>query len=190
MINFGAMPPPGYQFNKGRIVIEGQEVLILEVSKEEVVNLQFDKLLNGIKEVEEGLTMGFASILFSIKGYDDDPRELYEIDKVRRFYTRLIKKVPHFLYYVNPMNQMPFQIIGALAFDITKVETEVNKKDQRHSATFYLESVLGYHMIDSIEQHVKNSEFVDTENQLPVLLKLIEWSIPKSERRVGWEFRY
>lgn len=189
MINFGEAPP-GYEFNKGRIVIEGQNILILEISKQEVVNLQFEKLLNGIKEVEKGPTMGFSSILFSIKGYDDDPRELYEIDKIRRFFSRLVKKVPHFLYYVNPMNQMPGQIIGALAFYFIKVETEENKKLNRHSAEFHLESELGYQMIDSIEQHIEKNGFEDTDNELPIALKLIEWSIPKEERREGWEFRY
>lgn len=189
MVNFGEAPA-GYQFNKGRIVIEGKDILILEISKEEVVNLQFNKLLEGIKEVEEGPTKGFSSILFSIKGYDEDSRELYEIDKVRRFYNRLVKKIPHFLYYVNPMNQMPGQIIGALAFDIIKVETEENKKENRHSAEFFLESSLGYCMIDSIEQHIEKNGFEDTDNELPIVLKLIEWSIPKDERREDWEFRY
>lgn len=190
MVNFGAIPPPGYQFNKGRIVIDGKEILILEVSKEEVVNLQFDRLFNGIKEVDKGPTKGFSSILFSIKGYDEDPRELYEIEKVRRFYARLVKKVPHFLYYVSPINQMPGQIIGALAYDIIKVETEENKKENRHSSEFFLESSLGYQMQDSIELHVEKKGFEDTENELSIVLKLIEWSIPKADRREGWEFRY
>jgi hypothetical protein len=34
-------------------------------------------------------------------GYDDDSRELYEIDEVRRFVAELDKKFPFWLYFLN-----------------------------------------------------------------------------------------
>lgn len=44
-------------------------------------------------------------------------------------------------------------------------------------------------MIDFIEHHVEQNGFEDSQNELPIILKLIEWGIPKVNRHEGWEQR-
>jgi hypothetical protein len=36
-----------------------------------------------------------------IEGYDDDPREVYAIPEVRKFYQRLWQRWPYWLYFCN-----------------------------------------------------------------------------------------
>lgn len=40
--------------------------------------------------------------LFSIDGYNDDSRELYEIPEVRKYAEALLSKCPHFLIFFEP----------------------------------------------------------------------------------------
>lgn len=42
-----------------------------------------------------------GSVLFSISGYDDDPRELYEIKEVVDWIRKLVDRVPYIFYYVE-----------------------------------------------------------------------------------------
>lgn len=185
----------GYSFERGRIVLEGKDVSIFQLSKQEVVNLQFDRLLKEIQSVESGPTKGFSSIALTIDGYNDEVEELYEIQHVRRFFNRLIKKVPHFLYYVNPFTRMPTQVIGALS-DFTKVAhgvleppSVVLKRDGHldnvgeHTVQFNLPADIGYKMYDSIVAHATKVEFEDKDQELPILLNLIFYSIPEENRR-------
>ena len=37
-----------------------------------------------------------------IDGYDDDPRELHEVEAVRAFFRELERQVPHILFYLSP----------------------------------------------------------------------------------------
>ncbi len=193
----------GYTFSQGRIVTDGVEVSLFQLSKAEIINLQFDRLLQKLKEVESGPTQGFSSIGLTIDGYNDTVEELYEIQHIRRFFYRLIKKVPHFLYYMNPVTRMPHQIIGSLSdfHQFRKTENsltplEVLKRDGNldevgeHEVLFLLPSDIGYKMIDAIEGHIEKIDFKDTTKEIPVILQMIEYSIPEKDRRIGWQFRY
>lgn len=184
-----------YRFNRGRVLMDGKEVSIFELSKSEIVNLRFDRLLKEIKSVEDGPTKGFSSIGLTIDGYNDVTEELYEIDKVRRFFSRLVKRVPHFLFYMNPFTHMPMQIIGSLSDFIKVAHGEVEPPSAvlmrdgnldnvgEHTAEFRLPADIGYVMIDTIQDHAKKVGFDDKENELPVLLKMIEHSIPLENHR-------
>ncbi|RHW36001.1 hypothetical protein D1B31_18100 [Neobacillus notoginsengisoli] len=185
----------GYSFHKGRIVSDGKDVSIFQLNKQEVTSLQFDRLLKEIKSVENNSTKGFSSIALTIDGYNDVVEELYELPHVRRYFNRLIKKLPHFLYYVNPFTRMPPQIIGALsdytkvAFGVLETPAAVLKRDGnldnvgKHSVSFSLPPDIGYKMIDAIVAHADKVEFKDKDNELPILLRLIEQSIPKKDHR-------
>lgn len=43
-----------------------------------------------------------GTVLFSVEGYDSDPRELYEIPEVQQWFRELLRKVPYLFYYVDP----------------------------------------------------------------------------------------
>lgn len=42
-----------------------------------------------------------GSVVLLIEGYDDDPREIWEIEEPRAWYHELIAKVPHVLYFLS-----------------------------------------------------------------------------------------
>lgn len=44
-------------------------------------------------------------VVISVSGYDDDPRPLWEVPEVRRFFARLHRAVPHMLFFLSPEKQ-------------------------------------------------------------------------------------
>ena len=49
----------------------------------------------------EQLGIMMNSLALMIEGYDEDPREIYAIPEIRRFYQQLWKKWPYWLYFCN-----------------------------------------------------------------------------------------
>jgi hypothetical protein len=41
-------------------------------------------------------------MVFSIEGYDDDPREIHAIPQIRRFYSAFHGAWPYWLYFCSP----------------------------------------------------------------------------------------
>ena len=58
-------------------------------------------LLHGITDSLQSFEAEFQRYVFLIFGYDDDPRELYQIPEVVSFIKDLNSKLPFWLYFVN-----------------------------------------------------------------------------------------
>ena len=43
----------------------------------------------------------FQSLVFNVQGYDDDPRELYDIEECRRWFQQLDERFPYLIYFVR-----------------------------------------------------------------------------------------
>ena len=75
-----------------------------KLCKEEIINLQVDRLLLGIaKEAKERGGLGAIQgkiFIESIDGYNDDPRELWEIPEAKRYFKKLDEVAPFFLYFI------------------------------------------------------------------------------------------
>ena len=53
-----------------------------------------------------------GNIAFAIDGYDDDPRELYEISEVRRWFAKLDKEFPYMMYFLSEQLNMPLLYVA------------------------------------------------------------------------------
>ncbi|WP_052947809.1 hypothetical protein [Aneurinibacillus tyrosinisolvens] len=166
-----------WQFNRGRIMMEGTDILLFQLQKAEVIHNKFDRLLKELAEMDKREDKGFSSIMLSIDGWNDVPEELYEISQVRRFMGKLIRKVPHLLFYLSPGNQMPHQILASLSdvekFSSGPVSIPEYYKGQHH-ALIQLPQVMADMMLNAIQTHAAKVDFEDKEGQLPVIYKIIE----------------
>lgn len=185
------------QFQQGKIVTENSEISILEMNKGEVVTSNFNRLFQTIKENEQNPKMrkGFSSIGLFIQGWDDVPDPIYEIMEIRRFYMKLYRKIPHFLFYVSPLGNIPHYILACLADIEVKARhgnfaspIELTRK-QGHikdvgstTIEIQLPGEIGYHIIDSIKEHAERIQFEDEHEELPVIYKFIEQTIKKNDR--------
>jgi hypothetical protein len=58
-------------------------------------------------------------LIFGIKGYDDDPRDLWEIDDVRQWMKRLDEQFPYWFYFMDlgPQTTMPLIVFSLCKFE-------------------------------------------------------------------------
>lgn len=58
-------------------------------------------------------------LIFGIRGYDDDPRDLWEIEEVRSWMQKLDREFPYWLYF---MDTGPSSTLSFIAFSLCRYE--------------------------------------------------------------------
>lgn len=183
-------------FHRGKIVIGEDEISMLEMNKGEVMSSNFERLFKMMKENDKDRRKGFSSIHIGISGWDDTPEPIYEIMPIRRFYMKLFRKMPHFLFYISPMRQIPKYIIACLSdievlersgkfkapLDLIKEEGST-KNIGSTVIEVKLKGEIGYKMIAAINDHAEKVGFVDKNRELIEVYKMIEGSIRSEERK-------
>jgi hypothetical protein len=70
------------------------------------------------RELGDARLMGRIELF--MEGFDDDPREVYEIPEIRRFVSAIFAAWPAWPFYFHPGIQLP--VILACAFDVTSTK--------------------------------------------------------------------
>jgi len=71
---------------------------------------------------------GMDSVLFSVEGYDDDPRELFMISEFRKYIATVHEHNPGWIYYANLQSHW-LKIIGMCLFPNATAVTKSTKSD-------------------------------------------------------------
>ena len=102
MNEFDSSPPDNSQQS---------DYTVLQISQEAIQNCdtsEYVTLLHGITGSLQSFEAAFQRYVFLISGYDDDPRELYQIPEVVSFIKDLYSKLPFWLYFVNTSDKRFF----------------------------------------------------------------------------------
>jgi hypothetical protein len=88
--------------------VSGKQLIVYQFSRDKVERGDFTAFLAqfGRQQLPSGAALadllgGFA---FTVDGYDDDPREIYAIPEVRKFYAAFHRAWPYWLYFCD-LNQ-------------------------------------------------------------------------------------
>ncbi|MED3950109.1 hypothetical protein P4621_25660, partial [Priestia aryabhattai] len=95
--------------------LEKGEIEFLELKKDEIRYLKFDRFLKVIKALNQRSDKGYQSLMLSVDGFKGTSRELYEIEEFRRYVNLLINQVPQMLFYIHDKNKMTNQILKSLS---------------------------------------------------------------------------
>ena len=85
--------------------------IVLQISQENIKDCntsEYVNLLHGATGTIQSFEVAFQRYVFLISGYDDDPRELYQIPEVVSFIKDLNSKLPFWLYFVNTADKRFF----------------------------------------------------------------------------------
>ena len=85
--------------------------IVLQISQENIKDCntsEYVTLLHGATGTIQSFEVAFQRYVFLISGYDDDPRELYQIPEVVSFIKDLNSKLPFWLYFVNTADKRFF----------------------------------------------------------------------------------
>ena len=85
-------------------ISQQSDYIVLHISQEAIQNCdtsEYVTLLHGAPGSLQSFTEAFQKYVLLISGYDDDPRELYQIPEVVSFIKDLNSKLSFWLYFVN-----------------------------------------------------------------------------------------
>ena len=85
--------------------------IVLQISQENIKDCntsEYVTLLHGATGTIQSFEAAFQRYVFLISGYDDDPRELYQIPEVVSFIKDLNSKLPFWLYFINTADKRFF----------------------------------------------------------------------------------
>ena len=92
-------------------ISQQSDYIVLQIPQEAIQNCDTSKyvtLLHGATGSLQSFEAAFQRYVFLISGYDDDPRELYQIPEVVSFIKDLNSKLPFWLYFVNTADKRFF----------------------------------------------------------------------------------
>ena len=91
-------------------ISQQSDYTVLQIPQEAIQNCdtsEYVTLLHGITDSLQSFE-AFQKYVFLISGYDDDPRELYQIPEVVSFIKDLNSKLPFWLYFINTSDKKFF----------------------------------------------------------------------------------
>jgi hypothetical protein len=98
--------------------------IMFEIQREDVEEGNFsrmDKFFKNVDKIGQRLRQNCG---ISVGGYDADPRELHEIDEVKKYVTKMFHRYPHLLYFIN---RYPFEydhwLLASFADEINSMKT-------------------------------------------------------------------
>ena len=92
-------------------ISQQSDYIVLQISQEAIQNCdtsEYVTLLHGATGTLQSFTEAFQKYVLLIPGYDDDPRELYQIPEVVSFIKNLNSKLPFWLYFINTSDKKFF----------------------------------------------------------------------------------
>ena len=92
-------------------ISQQSDYIVLQIAQEAIQNCdtsEYVTLLHGITGSLQSFESAFQKYVLLISGYDDDPRELYQIPEVVSFIKDLNSKLPFWLYFVNTADKRFF----------------------------------------------------------------------------------
>ena len=70
------------------------------VSKEEAEKCDLRRMEKNFENMRETGIKGKGTLVISFDGYDNDPREIYQIPECKEFMIKLLAAVPYMFYYL------------------------------------------------------------------------------------------
>ncbi len=95
-----------------RKIIEKKSFKLVEISKKELENNDYNQIKQFLFNYmidKDSVEENYQKLIISISGYDNDSRELFEIESFRNYVRGILKKFPDIIWFLNI--EMDFQFV-------------------------------------------------------------------------------
>ena len=99
------------------------DFIIHSVNKGEVINKDTDALNQILKSLREDLIKSYCKIMITFDGYDNDKREIYEIQEIRDYVRKLFDENNDLFYFVTRMGSLNKVILACIS-DFQQIKTK------------------------------------------------------------------
>ncbi len=117
------------------------DLILHSVTKEEIIKQDIKRINEYINKLRSDLVNSCGKMMITFDGYDNDTREIYEIEEIRKYISKLFNQNKDLFYYITTIEQNNKLILTCLSnfrqiklenCDIVtlEIETEVSLKKQ------------------------------------------------------------
>jgi hypothetical protein len=85
--------------------------------------------------IKKGVRNFKSKLVIQVDGYDDDPREIFEIPAVKVYYTKVFAKYPHLIYFLSPYQSSDAWVLCCLC-DSYQITTKAGVQDMNLKMKF------------------------------------------------------
>lgn len=85
--------------------------------------------------IKNGVRNFKSKLAIQVDGYDDDPREIFEIPDVKVYYTKVFAKYPHLMYFLSPYQSSDAWVLCCLC-DTYQITTKAGAQDMNLKMKF------------------------------------------------------
>lgn len=114
-----------------KIKPEDFDAIVCGISKNCIENSNFDEVQIFFETILQEPVKFENKLYLMITGYDDDPRELFEIDEVRQHLSVLDRIFPYWFYFLDKKemgSNSPMVVITSLLVPLTEIKNVSGKK--------------------------------------------------------------
>jgi hypothetical protein len=160
------------------------DIIFFQLEEAEVVHSKFERILKLLNELDKRPDKGFKSLVLSFDAWDEKLEDLFDIPQVRRYMGKLFRKVPHLLFYMAPVNHMPFQLLACLA-EIERINQGPvlmpDYSSDQVKVVVKLPTEWADFVINGIKDHTTKFHFEDQEEELPIIYQLVQNLVEKTK---------
>ena len=115
-------------------------LIVLDISRHEIETENFTSALERLHvltDSQQNVYRYKESMVFQVRGYDEDPRELPEIPQVRRYFALLTKQWPHWFWFLLRGNGCVVMLLALLCVALL-CEVKIHRNNTGQLATEFL----------------------------------------------------
>lgn len=131
-------------------ILKDEASMVIGNTREMIETMQFDYLESWVQTLCATEAAKNQVFFFSIQGYDEDPRELYQIEEVDAYIKRFFSMYPE-LYYFLDLEQSIW-IYGCL--------TSIDEPKERIKKGLRCSPILSDLFVNLLEQGIKNIPYL------------------------------
>lgn len=132
--------------------------LIFSVSKKTVRRKDVKYHLNLFHKLDRNAKDYSNSVTLLFEGYDEDPREIYQIPEIREWVKLLLNKVPHLLYYLCDFTES----IKMMYLCVAKIKN-ISVFQNRKNCEMEFESELRDYIIGAVYKYCLSKKHTEVE---------------------------
>lgn len=108
---------------KDKSIFNNLDLILHSVTKEEIITQDIKRINEYLRRLRANLLNSCGKMMITFDGYDNDAREVYEIEEIRNYVKKLFNKNKDLFYYITTIDQNNKLILACLSnFRQIKIE--------------------------------------------------------------------
>lgn len=102
------------------------DLIFHSVTKKEIMKQDTKRINEYLEMLRKDLENSCSKLMITFDGYENDPREIYEIEEIRKYVSKLFSENKDLFYYITTMDNNNSMLLACMS-DCTKIRQEGSK---------------------------------------------------------------